>query len=125
MRRSLRFPAARLGCRVVRGDLPDELLEVGPLSTWLDVHLATCLACQADVGPGRAASETMALLAETPDHRAPRGLPERVLAGLGEPTPTERRRRRAAIGWSAGAVSAALAGAVVVVLRRGRIVGAH
>lgn len=124
MRRSLRFPAARLGCRVVRGDLPDELMEIGPVAGWMDVHLATCLACQADVGPGRAAGETVALLAETPDHRAPVDLVERVMGSLGAPTLVERRRR-AAIGWSAGAASAALAGALVVLLRRGRIVGAH
>ena len=61
MRVLLRFPVARLGCRLVRGEVPDAALEVGPVSTWMEVHLASCLACQADVGSCDAAGEAILL----------------------------------------------------------------
>lgn len=125
MRGLLRFPVARLGCRLVRGDVPDAALEVGPVSAWMEVHLESCLACQADVGSCDAAGDAIADLAELPPHRAPAGLAERVMAGLDRSTPIERRRRRAAIGWSAGAVSAAAAAAAVVLARRSRVLGAQ
>jgi hypothetical protein len=125
MRVLLRFPVARLGCRLVRGEVPDAALEVGPVSTWMEVHLASCLACQADVGSCDAAGEAIGELAALPPHRAPVGLAERVLADLDRSTPTERRRRRAAIGWSAGAASAAAATAAVVLARRSRVLGAQ
>lgn len=121
----LRFPAARLGCRVMRGDLPDDFLEWGPMEDWMDIHLATCLACQADFGPGRLVGEFMATLADDPVVRAPAGFVDDVMGRLGGPTDSELRRRRSTIGWSAGAVSAAALTTVLLVLRRGRMAGAH
>ncbi len=117
----LRFPAARLGCGLIRGDLADEALEVGTTPSLLELHLETCLACQADVGPGRQVSAWLARLAEGAGERAPIGFVDRVLADLGSPTLTERRHRMVLVGWSAaGAISAAAATVAVVILRRGR-----
>lgn len=125
MSRVLRFPAARLGCAVVRSDLGDQWLERGTVPTWMEIHLNTCLACQADLGPGRLVAEDLAALAETPDHRAPAGFLEAVMAGLGDPTPSELRRRHTVVGWSVGAVSTAIVTAVVLLVRRSRVAGAH
>ena len=116
----LRFPAARFGCRLVRGDLPDSVLEWGPMAAVMANHLATCLACQADEGPGRAVAELVGELADGPLVPAPPGFVESVVAGLGRPTRTELRRRRAAIGWSAGAASAAIVSTALVILRRSK-----
>ena len=117
----LRFPAARFGCGLIRGDLNDEALEMGTTPALLELHLETCLACQADVGPGRQIAAWLARLAKAADERAPIGFVDRVLADLGSPTLTERRHRLAVVGWSAaGAVSAAAATVAVVIARRGR-----
>ncbi len=121
----LRFPAARTGCRLVRSDLPDGFLEWRPMATWMDIHLETCLACQADLGPNRAVADLVADVADPATVRAPEDLVEDVMAGLDRPTESELRRRRSAIGWSAGAVSAAVATTVVVAVARSRTVGAH
>lgn len=121
----LRFPAARLGCRIMRGDLPDGVLEWGPLEEWMDIHLATCLACQADVGPGRLVGDMVAEVERGRSYSAPEGFVDDVMGGLGRPTTTELRHRRAVVGWSAGAVSAAAVTTALVVLRRLRVAGAH
>ena len=118
MSRPLRFPAARLGCRVVRSDLADRWIERGSAPAWMEIHLTTCLACQADLGPARLVADEMATLAETPDHRAPAGFVDIVMAGLGAPTASELRRRNAAVGWSVGAATTAIAATLVVLLRR-------
>jgi hypothetical protein len=120
-----RFPAARLGCRVMRGDLPDAVLEWGPMEEWMDIHLATCLACQADFGPSRAVGEVVGDVDDDRLVSAPEGFVESVMDGLDGPTTTEVLHRRAVVGWSAGAVSAAAVTTAVVLLRRFRVVGAH
>jgi hypothetical protein len=117
----LRFPAARAGCGLVRGDLPDGALEWGGTSDLLALHLATCLACQADVGPGRSVAIAIGALASAAPHRAPVGFVESVMADLGLPTFSERHHRRAMVGWStAGVASAVAAGAALVLARRHR-----
>ena len=93
-----RFPAARLGCRAVRGDLPDRLLEWGPMEEWMDIHLATCLACQADVGPGRLVGEAVGGTDGDAVIPAPDGFVTTVMERLDGPTTTEVRHRRAVVG---------------------------
>lgn len=121
----LRFPAARMGCSLVRSDLPDRWLESGPMADLLEMHVSTCLACQADFGPGRAVAQGLSALSDVPFHRTRPGFTDAVLDGLGDPTPSELRRRNAVVGWSTGAAVTAVATAAVLVARRSRVVGAH
>ena len=121
----LRFPAARMGCSLVRSGLADRWIDTGPMADLMELHLSTCLACQADVGPGRVVAEQLTALAEAPLHRAPADLPEAVMEGLGAPTPSELRRRNTVVGWSAGAALTAVATAVLLWVRRSRVAGAH
>lgn len=121
----LRFPAARMGCSLVRSGLSDRWIDSGPMADLMELHLTTCLACQADVGKGRVVAEQLGALTDVPLHRAPVDFTEAVMDGLGAPTPSELRRRNAVVGWSAGAALTAIATAVVLWLRRSRVAGAH
>ncbi len=118
-----RFAVSRLGCRLVNGRLPDRILGSAAADSLMELHLETCLVCQAEAAQQGPLARAVGDLPEPASGGAPRGLVDGVMEGIARREHAARVRGRALTAGVLGLVSAGLT-VLVWLLGRRRSVGA-
>ncbi|NND85029.1 MAG: hypothetical protein HKN46_07750 [Acidimicrobiia bacterium] len=103
-----RFAVSRLGCRLVNGRLPDRILGSAAADSLFELHLETCLVCQAEAAQQGSLVRAVADLPDPSVPTAPRGLVDEVMDGIARREHAARVRGRALTAGGLGVVSAGL-----------------
>jgi hypothetical protein len=103
-----RFAVSRLGCRLVNGRLPDRILGSAAADSLFELHLETCLVCQAESAQQGSLARAVADLPDPSMRSMPRGLVDDVMDGIARREHAARVRGRALTAGGLGVVSAGL-----------------
>lgn len=103
-----RFAVSRLGCRLVNGRLPDRVLGSAAADSLFELHLETCLVCQAEAAHQGSLAKAVADLPDPAMRSMPGGFVDDVMEGIARREHNARIRGRALTAGGLGIVSAAL-----------------